>query len=140
MTKNFGNHMNKRFLVKIVLFPLLLKKLIFLIYVGMNSEVVCNNEIYNHNELNKDDMYISHNYSFKDDKQGNEYSIKKYISIMSNLSLKDNEVKKYMYNNLDLLTNLGFDRAEKEHSNAWKEIWDHSDVKIIGDIESQHYY
>ena len=46
-------------------------------------------------------------------KQGNEYSIKKYISIASNLSLKDKEVKKYMYNNLDLLTNLGFDKAEK---------------------------
>ena len=112
------------------------KKTNFLIYVGMNSEVVCNNEIFDHNELIQDDMYISHNYSFLA-KQGNEYSIKKYISIASNLSLKDKEVKKYMYNNLDLLTNLGFDKAEKKHSNAWKEIWDHSDVKIIGDIESQ---
>ena len=64
----------------------------------MNSEFVCNNEIFDHNELIQDDMYISHNYSFLA-KQGYEYSIKKYISIASNLSLKDNEVKKSMYYN-----------------------------------------
>ena len=27
----------------------------------------------------------------------------------------------------------------KKHTNAWKEIWDHIDVKIIGDIESQQF-
>ena len=48
-------------------------------------------------------------------KQGNEYSIKKYISGKSNLSVKDKEVKKYMYNNLDLLTNLALTDGKKTY-------------------------
>ena len=54
-------------------------------------------------------------------KQGNEYSIKKYISIASNLSLKDKEVKKYMFDNLDLLTNLGLTDGKK-HSNMERNL------------------
>ena len=84
-----------------------------------NYKVVCNNEIFDHNELIQDDMYISHNYSFLA-KQGYEYSIKKYISIALNLSLKDNEVKKSMYYNLDLLTNLGFENGKRTFKHGKK--------------------
>ncbi|MDF1575537.1 MAG: family 65 glycosyl hydrolase domain-containing protein [Bacteroidales bacterium] len=87
-------------------------------------------------EVTEKKDFVSNKVSLELD-QGEEVKFYKYVSVLSSMNHKPEEMVK---RGIDLLIDtmsLGFDALFEEHAGAWEEKWDHSDIIIEGDIAAQ---
>lgn len=66
-----------------------------------------------------------------------EIDIYKYVSIVSSFHFPEKEVVKLAEKFLQGAFEKGFAALINEHANAWKKIWEHSDIVIEGDVAAQ---
>jgi maltose phosphorylase len=69
--------------------------------------------------------------------QGNRYTLKKYVSIVSTINHSENSVISRSINNVRQAYMNGFDYLLKNHISSWGEIWSKADIQITGDDAAQ---
>jgi maltose phosphorylase len=69
--------------------------------------------------------------------QGNSYTLKKYISIVSTVHHSEFSIIPRAINQVRDAYVKGFDALLTAHVLAWKNIWDKADIEIEGDVASQ---
>lgn len=70
-------------------------------------------------------------------KPGEEITLIKYVSINSSLYYERNNLVEEATSAAIHAKGIGWNKLLKEHCEAWKEIWDNTDVIIEGDPEAQ---
>lgn len=68
---------------------------------------------------------------------GKEFSITKYVAVISSLNSEKDTIGKTIQNSLDFASSKGYDTLLKEHIEAWADIWVHSDITVDGDVAAQ---
>ena len=68
---------------------------------------------------------------------GEELTLYKYVSVLSSLNNKKEELVKDVRDRLSIATSSGYDRLFVDHKNKWAGIWSNSDVVIEGDLAAQ---
>jgi maltose phosphorylase len=69
--------------------------------------------------------------------QGEEAILYKYVSVLSSMNHKPEEMVSTGINILIEAMAAGFDSLFREHTAVWKDNWDHSDIVIEGDTAAQ---
>lgn len=69
--------------------------------------------------------------------KGEEATLYKYVAILSSLNHKNEELYKDANIQVNKASTKGFNSLLAEHSKKWELKWEHSDIKIEGDIKSQ---
>ena len=69
--------------------------------------------------------------------EGNQYTLKKYVSIVSNINHSEGEVISKSIDNVRQAYMNGFDYLLKNHTSVWEEIWSKADIVIEGDLAAQ---
>jgi maltose phosphorylase len=69
--------------------------------------------------------------------QGEEAILYKYVSVLSSMNHKPEEMVSTGINILIEAMAAGFDSLFREHTAVWKDNWDHSDIFIEGDTAAQ---
>ena len=69
--------------------------------------------------------------------EGNHYTLKKYVSIVSNINHSEGEVISKSIDNVRQAYMNGFDYLLKNHTSVWEEIWSKADIVIEGDLAAQ---
>lgn len=69
--------------------------------------------------------------------QGEEAILYKYVSVLSSLNHKSGEMVSTGINLLIEAMAAGYDALFEEHTEVWRENWDHSDIIIEGDVSAQ---
>ena len=85
--------------------------------------------------LQKED-YVSNRVRLKLD-QGEEAILYKYVSVLSSMNHKKENMVDHGISVLIGAMELGFDKLFEEHASVWEENWAHSDIIIEGDTEAQ---
>jgi len=85
---------------------------------------------------NQGTKYISATYS-QVVKAGSTVTLYKYASVVSSLNYPKNEIKGAIIKYLDIALAKGWDTLLREHTDAWDDVWVHSDITIEGDIAAQ---
>lgn len=86
--------------------------------------------------LKEDFSYVANKFSLEV-KQGQTITIHKFAVVESSLYNHSDELISFAEKRIDNLSAKGFDRLLNEHSNAWHEKWEESDIKIGGDLSAQ---
>lgn len=68
---------------------------------------------------------------------GKEFSITKYVAVISSLNCEKDNIRNAIQISLDFALSKGFDKLFKEHIDAWADIWVHSDITVEGDVAAQ---
>lgn len=68
---------------------------------------------------------------------GEQVTLVKYVSIVSSLDYDRSLISQAAIDNSKKAKAEGWDKLIKSHKDAWKKIWEESDVIIDGDIEAQ---
>jgi maltose phosphorylase len=82
------------------------------------------------------ELYIENNFEQYLEK-GNQYTIKKYISVASSINHSLFNTGATAVNNVTQAYVAGYDAVYKAHVEAWAKIWSSADVKIEGDVSAQ---
>ena len=69
--------------------------------------------------------------------EGNQYTLKKYVSIVSTINHSEGEVISKSIDNVRQAYMNGFDYLLKNHTSVWEEIWSKADIVIEGDLAAQ---
>ena len=69
--------------------------------------------------------------------EGNQYTLKKYVSIVSTINHSEGEVISKSIDNVRQAYMNGFDYLLKNHTSVWEEIWFKADIVIEGDLAAQ---
>jgi maltose phosphorylase len=69
--------------------------------------------------------------------EGNHYTLKKYVSIVSNINHSEKEVISRSIDNVRQAYMNGFDYLLNNHTSVWEEIWSKADIEIEGDSAAQ---
>ncbi|HCT30060.1 MAG TPA: family 65 glycosyl hydrolase, partial [Bacteroidales bacterium] len=80
--------------------------------------------------------FVSCNYT-QDVEQGKEFSITKYVAVISSLNSEKSNIQNAIKHSLDFALSKGYSRLFKEHIEAWADIWVHSDITVEGDVAAQ---
>ena len=64
--------------------------------------------------------------------EGNQYTLKKYVSIVSTINHSEGEVISKSIDNVRQAYMNGFDYLLKNHTSVWEEIWSKADIVIEG--------
>ncbi len=87
-------------------------------------------------ELVQKDDYVSNRVSLELG-QGEEIILYKYVSVLSSMNHKEEDMVDHGIGILIDAMGLGFDKLFEEHAAVWEENWAHSDIIIEGDTEAQ---
>jgi len=87
-------------------------------------------------KINQSEHYVGLVSSF-DLKEGSTCSIHKFASILSNLNVEPNQLKKKTIISLNNTVEQDFDQLLSAHSQAWLEKWEMNDIQIDGDVSAQ---
>jgi len=82
------------------------------------------------------DFYVENNFEHFLE-QGNSYTLKKYVSIVSTIHHSEFSIIPRAINQVRDAYVAGFDALIQSHKTAWKNIWDKADIVIEGDVASQ---
>ncbi|MFK7786978.1 MAG: family 65 glycosyl hydrolase domain-containing protein [Crocinitomicaceae bacterium] len=82
------------------------------------------------------ELYIENNFEQYLEK-GNQYTIKKYVSVASSINHSLFNTTPTAVNNVTQAYLGGFDALYDAHVAAWAKIWRNADVKIDGDVSAQ---
>ena len=64
-------------------------------------------------------------------------TIEKYVGVCSSLNYEHDELVNIAKHKATQAKKAGFDKMLEQHAAKWAEIWQHSDIKIKGDIAAQ---
>ena len=81
-------------------------------------------------------FYVENSFDYFLEK-GNQYTLKKYVSIVSTINHSENEVISKSIDNVRQAYMNGFDYLLKNHTSVWEEIWSKADIVIEGDLAAQ---
>ena len=113
------------------------KKTKFRVSVGMRYNILINNqEIISEPQLIKKDKYVGNKIS-TNIKSGEEIVIYKYAAVLSSLDYSHEELFKSTMDKTRAAFTKGYDKLFEEHSKAWSNKWEESDIVIKGDIAAQ---
>lgn len=70
-------------------------------------------------------------------KEGQRYTLKKYVAVTSTLNYSEFSVISNAVNQVKEAYLTGFDKLLGNHKAAWAKIWDNADIKIEGDVAAQ---
>ena len=87
-------------------------------------------------QIRENDFFISNEFQIEI-KEQHTYTITKYVGISTNLNDTNANVVKESVEVAKKAKATGFHDLLTRHIKAWKEIWEKSDIKIVGDIEAQ---
>jgi maltose phosphorylase len=112
-------------------------KLDFKVAAAMKSKFIVDGALIN-NESNSEinDWNVNTIWS-TNMKNGNTYTIEKYVSITSNLYYDDTDVLSAAFKNVSSAHNIGYDLLKSKHVESWVDVWSKADIKIEGDISAQ---
>ena len=80
--------------------------------------------------------YVAHSFSGKI-KPGDELTLIKYVSVLSSLNIKKEDLIKETKKRLQEVSSKGYDKLFSDHKKEWDKIWRSSDIVIEGDIAAQ---
>tara|TARA_B110000467_G_C18326618_1_gene489522 strand:- start:93 stop:2372 length:2280 start_codon:yes stop_codon:yes gene_type:complete len=69
--------------------------------------------------------------------EGSEYTLYKYVSILSSINYSDYSVAIGAVNRATEAKEIGFKTLLEKHVDAWKKIWSNADIQIKGDKAAQ---
>ena len=96
-----------------------------------------NEELLNiHPNISSSDFYVDNNFEHFVE-QGNAYTLKKYVSIVSTVHHSEFSIIQRAINKVREAYVSGFNSLLDAHKTAWKNIWSKADVVIEGDVASQ---
>ena len=95
-----------------------------------------NDNFINSNESKIGDRYISRSFDCIL-KRGQTLMINKYISVLTSLKYDKDKLIDLVTNNVIQAKRNNFDKLKKDHSVAWRQIWENADIQIEGDIKAQ---
>ena len=87
-------------------------------------------------KLNDCELYVENSFDYAL-KQGEKYTLHKYISIASSVKYPSSELVDKSISCVKNSASLGFDALLHNHIGAWEKIWDAADIVIDGDSASQ---
>ena len=87
-------------------------------------------------KLNDCELYVENSFDYAL-KQGEKYTLHKYISIASSVKYPSSELVDKSISCVKNSASLGFDALLHNHIGAWEKIWDASDIVIDGDSAAQ---
>jgi maltose phosphorylase len=112
-------------------------KLDFVVGHGMVCNVSLDGKrIVDFTDQEQREKFISCSYT-QDISAGKEFSITKYVAVISSLNSEKDTIGKTIQNSLDFASSKGYDTLLKEHIEAWADIWVHSDITVDGDVAAQ---
>ena len=113
------------------------KKTGFDVCTGMRCKLFVNSEeIEPKYELREKNGYVATKMQF-DIKKEDQIAFYKYVSVNSSLQIKSEDLTKITESRTKDIANKGFEKLLSEHSSAWHEKWEESDIKIGGDLSAQ---
>lgn len=113
------------------------KKTKFSVATAMRFSFWKNEELLTiHPNVSGSEFYVENNFEHFLE-QGNSYTLKKYISIVSTVHHSEFSIIPRAINQVREAYISGFDVLFEAHKQAWKNIWDKADVIIEGDMASQ---
>lgn len=113
------------------------KKLNFHVCAAMRYEVADNGNIITHYpETNESYSYIENRMTIVAEK-GHTYTIYKYAAVVSSLNYDVADLINQADSKAAAARRKGFDLLLKEHTEAWLQKWETSDIVIEGDPEAQ---
>lgn len=87
-------------------------------------------------DIEKHQMYVANRFSVA--LQRNDVlTLYKHVAIISNLNHPKERFVTVLQELTEKAVQKGFDRMMREQSDAWSEIWKHSDITIEGDVAAQ---
>jgi len=70
-------------------------------------------------------------------KKGEPLTIIKYVAVVNSLYCKPESIRTEAQARADMAFTAGFEKLYNDHVYVWDNIWEHSDIKIEGDVEAQ---
>jgi maltose phosphorylase len=110
------------------------KKLDFRVAYAMISEV-SGGEITDEQPVNK--ARFSGNHITINATKGKRIVLTKYVGICSSMNHSRDDLTANAEQQALKTMSIGFDKMLDAHANRWENIWEHSDIKIKGDITAQ---
>jgi maltose phosphorylase len=113
------------------------KKLDFKVGFGMKYEVSINgNTVKNTPVIIQGPKYTGNVLKLQL-KSSDSVTIYKYVSVLTSLDHKENELRKRTIEKTEEAYKEGFNAMFNAHKMRWANIWAHSDIQIKGDMEAQ---
>jgi maltose phosphorylase len=69
--------------------------------------------------------------------KGEPLTIIKYVAVVNSLYCKPENIRSEAEAKADKALKAGFEKLYNDHAHVWDNIWEHSDIKIEGDVEAQ---
>jgi maltose phosphorylase len=113
------------------------KKTQFDVCVGMMHQLVIGGKIINPAIVVSESTNCVANTIKVNAKQGKKITLYKYAVTESSLYYKREDLLKVAEEKIAIFYSKGFDQLIKDHSSAWHNKWEESDIKIGGDIAAQ---
>jgi maltose phosphorylase len=109
----------------------------FHVATGMVSYLLKNNKTaeVSHDIIDRE-KYIANTFSVNVH-AGEEWSLYKYVSVLSSLNNKKEHLADDIKLRLNEVREKGYDKLFKDHKKEWNKIWTASDVVIEGDLAAQ---
>ena len=95
-----------------------------------------NKELEIHSSNIDSELYVANHFQIKAE-QGNEYTLYKYVSILSSIDVEDHSFLLQVKNKVDNANKDGYEKLLHDHKKSWQSIWKNADVIIEGDIKAQ---
>jgi maltose phosphorylase len=86
--------------------------------------------------LTNREKYVAYNFS-AGLKPGDELTLFKYVSVLSSLNNRKEDLMKDVKKRLREISSEGYDKLFSAHKKEWEKIWNSSDVVIEGDVAAQ---
>lgn len=113
------------------------KKTNFSVATAMRFSFWKNEELLTiHPNIASSDFYVENNFEHFVE-QGNTYTLKKYVSIVSTVHHSEFSVIPRAINKVRDAYVTGFNSLLVAHKSAWQNIWNKADIVIEGDVASQ---
>jgi maltose phosphorylase len=113
------------------------KKLDFHVGHAMRNFIALNGNIEHiQPEVNSSAMFVENIFKVEA-KAGDEVTLYKYAAVISSLNHEKGSFHKVLDKIIDVAVSKGFDKMLQEQSDAWADIWKHSDITIEGDVAAQ---
>lgn len=113
------------------------KKTNFLVAHAMRISFWENDDLLEiHPNVKENEMYIENNFEHFV-KQGNKYTLKKYVAVTSTINYSEFSVIANAVNQVKQAYLDGFEKLLTEHKGAWQSIWGNADIQIEGDAAAQ---
>ena len=113
------------------------KKTNFLVATAMRFSFWENNSLLEiHPNVSSAELYVENQFEHFL-KQGQKYTLKKYVSVASTINHSEFNTVAAAINQVTEAYKIGFDTLYQAHTAAWKTIWDNADIQIEGDKSAQ---